>query len=228
VLVLLGALVATFFIFAAVGMRFALRAREVRVPDVIGRPVAEATDAMAGAGLTLRVDEVRRADLKVPEGHIVQQDPPPGVEARRQRTVRVWLSTGPRAASVPPLVGQTERTARIRLDQDGLSVGALTEIRSPDYPSDAVVAQAPPPETRGDKVYLLINRGEQATSFVMPDVIGVDGNRAAALLRSHGLRVSLVGQQPYPGIPAGTVVRQDPPGGFQVAPSDPIAIEVSR
>ena len=45
-----------------------------------------------------------------------EQDPAPGVEGRRQRTIRVWVSSGPLTTIVPALVGQTERTARIRLD----------------------------------------------------------------------------------------------------------------
>jgi beta-lactam-binding protein with PASTA domain len=61
----------------------------------------------------------------------------------------------------------------------------------------------------------------------MPDLIGMDGERAAAALRSKGFRVSIVGSQPYPGVPSGTVVRQQPAGGFQVAAADAISIEVS-
>jgi len=63
---------------------------------------------------------------------------------------------------------------------------------------------------------------------VMPDVIGMEGERAAQALRARGFRVAIVGSQPYPGVPAGTIVRQQPAGGFQVAPSDTISIEVSR
>jgi len=37
-----------------------------------------------------------------------------------------------------------------------------------------------------------------------------------------------VGDHPYPGVPAGIVLRQSPQGGFQVAPGDPISLEVSR
>jgi beta-lactam-binding protein with PASTA domain len=75
---------------------------------------------------------------------------------------------------------------------------------------------------------LLINRGEQAANFVMPDVIGMEGERVAQTLRSRGFRVAIVGSQPYPGVPAGTVVRQLPAGGFKVGPADTISIEVSR
>jgi beta-lactam-binding protein with PASTA domain len=62
----------------------------------------------------------------------------------------------------------------------------------------------------------------------MPDVIGVDGDRAADTLRRQGFRVSIVGAQPYAGVPPGTVVRQHPAGGFRVGASDAISLEVSR
>jgi eukaryotic-like serine/threonine-protein kinase len=227
-LLLVAALAATYVLFAALSMRVALRTREVQVPDLVGRGVHEATQALGNLGLSLRVDENRRPDNRVPSGRIMQQDPPAGVQARRQRSIRVWLSAGTRAAVVPALVGQTERTARIRLEQDGLNVEAVTVFRSPEYQADAVVAQNPPPSARADAVSLLVNRGEQTASYVMPDLIGVNGDRAAEVLRARGFRVSIVGQQPYPGVPTGTVVRQQPAGGFQLGPSDAISLEVSR
>jgi serine/threonine-protein kinase len=227
-LLLVGALAATFVVFAAIAMRAALRAREVQVPQLVGSTVNDASQALADLGLTLRLDPNQRPDDRIPAGRIMQQDPAPGAQARRQRTIRVWVSAGARATTVPPLVGQTERTARIRLVQDGLEVATVSEFRSPDYAADAVVAQDPAPAARAPRVSVLLNRGEQATTYVMPDLIGMNGDRAAEALRRRGFRVSIVGSQPYPGVPAGTVVRQQPAGGFSVGPADAISIEVSR
>lgn len=227
-LVLVGALAATYLLFAAVAMRVALRAREVQVPDLVGRTVNDASQTLSGLGLALRVDDNRKSDPRVPTDRIMQQEPPPGVQARRQRTVRVWISAGARSTTVPELVGQTERTARIRAEQDGLEIGPISEFRSPEYPTDAIVAQQPPPSTRSSRVSLLVNRGEQAATFVMPDLIGVSGDRASEVLRARGFRVTIVGQQPYPGVPPGVVVRQQPVGGFQVGPWDAISLEVSQ
>ena len=39
----------------------------------------------------------------------------------------------------------------------------------------------------------------------MPDLIGVNGDRAADILRSRGFRVAVVGSNPYPGVAAGIV-----------------------
>jgi serine/threonine-protein kinase len=227
-LVLAGALAATFLVFAGVAMRVALRAREVEVPNLVGLSPNDAAVLLEAEGLTLRSDPNQRADDKVPAGSIMQQDPAAGLPARRQRTIRVWISSGPRSTTIPALVGQTERTARIRLEQDGLNVAAVSEFRSTEYPADAVVAQDPAPSSRAPQVSLLLNRGEQATAFVMPDVIGMNGELAAEAMRRRGLRVSIVGSQPYAGVPPGTVVRQQPEGGFRVAPADAISLEVSR
>jgi beta-lactam-binding protein with PASTA domain len=227
-LLLVGALAATFVLFALLAMRVALRAREVQVPDMIGVTMANASQAAAVLGLSLRLDPNQRADENVPAGSVMQQEPAPGALARRQRTVRVWVSSGAHATTVPALVGQTERTARIRLEEDGLELAAVSEFRSPDYPADAVVAQDPAPAALAPSVSVLLNRGEQATTYVMPDLIGTSGELASDALRTRGFRVSIVGSQPYQGVPPGTVVRQQPAGGFRVGPADSISLEVSR
>jgi serine/threonine-protein kinase len=226
-----GALVLTYFLFAAAAMRLALKTRDAVVPPLNGKSINEASAALTAAGLNLRVEEARRVDASVPAGKIISQDPQPGVKTRRERSVKVWVSGGPRAASVPALVGESERTAQLRAQQDGLQLASMAEIRSGDYPAGTIVAQNPPPKVTtptGARIALLVNRGERGQTYVMPDLIGVNGDRAADLLRGRGFRVSVVGDHPYPGVPAGIVIRQNPQGGFQIAPSDPISLEVSR
>jgi beta-lactam-binding protein with PASTA domain len=91
-----------------------------------------------------------------------------------------------------------------------------------------VVAQDHPPGSRAKRIGVVVNRGERTTGYVMPDLIGAAGDAALDVLRSHGLRVSVVAQQPYPGVPSGIVLRQFPAAGFQVTPDQPISLEVSR
>jgi serine/threonine-protein kinase len=174
------------------------------------------------------VDDSRRPDPKIAAGRVVSQDPAAGSTARPQRSIRVLLSAGAHAAAVPGLIGETERAAQLRLSQDGLALSAVSEIRSPAYPSDVVVAQDPAPRGVGAAVTLLVNRADRGVNYVMPDLIGVNGDRSAEILRGHGFRVAVVGTTPYPGIASGIVVRQSPQAGFQIAPGEPISLEVSR
>src|ERR1051325_8250314 len=83
-------------LFFGVALRVALRAREVEVPSLVGKSVADASEALGAIDLTMKIDPVRRADPKIPANRIMQQDPPAGAAARTQRSIRVWLSGGPR------------------------------------------------------------------------------------------------------------------------------------
>jgi eukaryotic-like serine/threonine-protein kinase len=197
------------------------------VPDLRGRTVSEATATLSESGVRLRVEELRRLDPKIPAGRIVLQEPGAGTPVRRQRSLKVWLSAGARLATAPELEGQTARAAELRLREGGFEV-LRAEIRSADYPAETVVAQHPAAGAAAERVALLVNRGERGLTYVMPDLIGVNGDRAADVLRARGFRVAVVGEQPYPGVPAGVVIRQFPQGGFQIAPGEAISLEVSR
>ena len=225
---LVGAMVATFFVFAAIAMRVAVRALEIRVPELVGKPVDQARAQATDLGLVVRVDEARRPDAKIPAGHVLGQDPAPGSTARRQRSMRLWVSSGPRVVVAPNLIGESERAAQIRLTQDGVTAAVVSEIRDRDYAPDVVIAQDPPANVTTSEVRLLVNRGEDRASYVMPDLIGVSAARAADLLRAKGFRVSIGSQQSAPGIPPGIVIRQIPAGGYQVHPGDAISLEVSQ
>jgi hypothetical protein len=231
-LVLLGgALLLTYFLFAAAAMRLAIKTRDVVVPPLMGKTVSEAAAVLAPAGLNLKVEETRRVDATAAAGTIISQDPQPGANTRRERSVKVWISAGARATSVPALIGESERTAQLRAQQDGMQLASMAEIRSADYTAGSIVAQNPPPKKAmpgGGRMTLLVNRGERGETYVMPDLIGVNGDRAADLLRARGFRVSVVGDHPYPGVPGGIVLRQSPQGGFQFGVGDPISLEVSR
>lgn len=226
-LLLLAGLGITFAAFFLTAFRVTNRAREVKVPDLQGLTVAAATSRLAETGLTLKV-ESRRPDPKVPVDHVLAQEPEAGAVLRRQRTVRVRVSEGQRDPIVPAVVGQAERTAEIVLAQAQIAIGGRAEIRDGEYPAGAVVAQDPPEKARASQVQLLVNRGEGHETYVMPDVIGTPSTRVVDLLRRRGFRVSVSAEAPYPGLPAGTVVRQRPQPGFQVGTEDPVVLEVSR
>lgn len=227
-LLLGGALLLTYVLFAAAAMRLALKTREVVVPLLAGKTVNEATSTLATVGLNLKVEEGRRADPKVPAGQVLLQEPQAGVRTRRERSVKVWVSAGPRSMIVPALAGESERTAQLKVKQEGLELKTGAEIRSAEYPAGTIVAQWPGPKSTAGQVALLVNRGERGSSYVMPDLIGVNGDRAADLLRNRGFRVAVVGEHPYPGVPSGIVLRQNPQAGFQISPGEPISLEVSR
>jgi len=217
----------TFGAFFLTGMRVANRAREVHVPDIKGKSVADATRILAGVGLVMKV-EVRRPDPSMPADHVLYQEPDPGSVLRRQRAVRVRVSEGTRSPVIPAVIGQPERTAELMLAQDNLTIADRAEIRSTRYAAGTIVAQDPPAEGRSPKISLLVNQGESGVRFVMPDLIGANAGRVVDILRRRQFRVTVGAEVPYPGLPSGVVIRQTPQAGFQVDYGDAIVLEVSR
>lgn len=227
-MLLLGGLGATYVVFLLASLRVATTAREVTVPDLRGASLAAATDMTEAIGITIVIDPLKRPDDTLPPDHVISQEPAAGTVIRRQRPVRVRLTAAVAAAVVPAVTGESERAAQIRLTQDRITVTHVAEIFSTSYSPGLIVAQDPPAKSEATGVALLVNRGEAAMTYVMPDLIGTAGARVADLLRRRLFRVTILGEVPYPGLPAGTVVRQTPQAGFQIAPGDPITLEVSR
>ena len=227
-LLLVGGLLLTFGAFFLAGLRVTSRAREVAVPNLAGRSVTEAKTMLADMGLELRVEEQRRPDKSVPADHVLWQDPPAGETVRRQRAIKVRLSDGLRAPAVSAVTNLPERTAEMTLTSDRLTIGYRAEIRSTDYAPGVVVAQDPPAQQRADKINLLVNRGDGNRDFVVPDLIGTLGTKAADVLRSLNFRIAVTSEIPYPGLPPGIVVRQTPQPGFRIGSGETITLEVSK
>jgi serine/threonine-protein kinase len=200
----------------------------VQVPDLQGKSVAEASAVLTGAGLILRVEEPRRPDRVIPADHILSQEPQAGAVLRRQRSVRVRVSDGARDPVVPVLTDLPERTAEVTLAAVQVAVGTRAEIRSIAYRPGVVVAQDPEGGGRSATANLLINRGDSAVSYVVPDLIGTLGVRAVEALRTMNFRVAVTAEVAYPGLPSGVVVRQLPLPGFRLRPHESIALEVTR
>ncbi len=227
-LVLGVALVATFGVFFLATLGVASRAREVKVPNLAGTTSTQAKALLASAGLELVTDPVRRADLTIPADHVITQEPSAGTVLRRGRTVRVRVSDGARMPALPDLIGLSENDAQAKLTPDHIQVSATTEIRSGDLAADRIVAQDPPARSMSRTVGVLVNRGAQGVTYVMPDLIGTPENRVTELLRARGFRVAVVGYAAYPGLGGGIIIRQSPQAGFQIPPGEAISLEVSR
>lgn len=225
---LVGALGVTYGLTAYAGLQLSLKSREVSAPDLRGLTPAEATEALVAVGLNARIESLRRIHPAIESGRIAEQEPRPGRPTRLRRDVKLWLSSGPNAGELPSLIGESQTLATERLVEDLFTLQEIAEIKSNRYPTDTVVAQDPPPYRNEEIVSILVNAGERGRTYVMPNLIGVSGNDAANILRDLGFRVTVVGNHPYPGIPAGIVIRQAPSSGFQVSQGESISLEVSQ
>jgi beta-lactam-binding protein with PASTA domain len=225
---LLTALFATAGLSAVATMRAVLASQEVIVPNLSGQRVAEASAMAAQAGLQLRV-EGKRHDSRVPRDHVGTQEPAPGTVLKAYRSVRVWLSLGPRRLEVPDVESGSLRAARLALNQAQVPLGRVVEVDYP-APEGTVVMQRPPAgqtDAIGPGVSLLVSRGPGGKNHLMPDLIGRRGPAVLRSLELAGWKTS-VRYRTYPGVAAGIVLRQRPASGHPIGPRASVALEISK
>ena len=198
------ALLAVVALAAGITLRLALHAGEVRIPELSGLTVPEASDAALHSGLDLNIEN-KFYSTTVPAGRILSQAPAAGSEVRKGWQVRVTESLGPQQVTIPNVVGEPIREASMDLRRDTLDLGTLAHLDAPGD-VDLVLAQTPPPDAGVDqpRVNLLLSSSasDAAASFVMPSFVGmsyINANRAAIAL---GLRVATIGGMPATPSPA--------------------------
>ena len=193
---------------AGITLRLALHTGEVRIPELSGLTVSEASDAALHSGLDLNIEN-KFYSTTIPAGRILSQAPAAGSEVRKGWQVRVTESLGPQQVSIPDVVGEPMRQASMDLRRVQLDLGTLAHFAAPGDP-DLVLAQTPPPNAGLDqpRVNLLLSSeaGDATAAFVMPSFVGMaytNANRAAIAL---GLRVATIGGIPANPAPAPSAV----------------------
>jgi serine/threonine-protein kinase len=224
-------LAAVFLGGAWIAFQRSIVGRSVPVPELVGKPLADATRIAHDAGL--KVDEqVGRArnDDRIPRNLVLSQDPEAGSLAKPSQAIRVVLSLGARELRVPDLAGLPPRAAAMRLAQDNLQLGPVSWYR--DAASRVgIVAQDPEPDATAEKdtgVSVLTNRGLPETRYVMPDLIGRDAEQARARLEMYGFRVGSARFESYEGVPPNTILKQFPIAGAPLSTREVVSVTVSR
>lgn len=153
------------------GFRYYLAVGETLVPSVVGLPEGQALEQLAAAGLRGQVI-ARQYDASVPAGQVMAQDPGPNQRVRRGRVVALTVSQGARLVRVPSVIGETERNARLILENANLKVAADTlKVYHPSIPAGSVVDQNPPANTQqpeGTEVRLIISKGPGTPVYHRP------------------------------------------------------------
>jgi len=200
------------------------------VPDLGEKTLEEARQRAHDLGLEVFVDEPGVFSTIVEPGAIAHQAPPPGFHVKSGSAVTVRISLGGKTIEVPDVRENSLNSAQREVERAGLIPGLHARVQG-EGAADRVIATGPPvgenvaPITPVD---LLVNTAPQRQQWVMPSLISQPLNRVERFCRLNRLRLGRAREVNYPGIPSGLVLRQYPPAGSPVAPSEIITVWVSR
>lgn len=199
----------------------------VAVPSVTGLTQSSAVAAITNAGLLLGT-VTTQSSASVAAGHVIAQDPPGGASAAAGSLINLVVSSGPALVTVPSVLGLTQSAATTSIVTAGLTVGTITSQHSASVPVGGVVSQNPPggaSVTVGTTVNLVISSGPALVA--VPNVVGLSQSAAASAITNAGLTLGTVTQEPSTTVPVGTVIRQSPAAGTNLATGSAVTMVVS-
>jgi eukaryotic-like serine/threonine-protein kinase len=198
---------------------------QVEVPEVVGKPLDEATQILANAGFRWTTKRVFSPD--VPEGEVTKQNPKPGEQAEKGASIALTVSKGQELAAVPDVLQQTRQSAESELTSAGFVPEAV--LVDSDSPQGLVVAQDPDPGTevpKGETVQISVSNGPQTTT--VPDVLDQDQASAESELEAAGFKVRVVREDTADPTQDGVVTDQSPAPGLEAQPGSRVTISVGR
>ena len=160
----------------------------IAVSSVEGSLYDDAAATLAAQDLlVLRVYE--KSDT-VPEGVVIRQEPPAGTQVSPNTPITLYVSSGATEVMVPSLVGQTEASAVMLIEAQGLTVGTITVVSSANVPEGTVVASDPVANAKlplGSVVNLVLSDG----TVQIPDVRNLDVVEARNILTAPTIGYSV-------------------------------------
>jgi serine/threonine-protein kinase len=202
---------------------------EVRVPDLLDRPIDLAVAAAADCGL--RVEVLREESHPVaPVGTVVTQHPPAGDTVRQGRPVLVVVSAGPPAGGVPLLAGLGVKQAGSTLQRESYRLGRTVRVRDGGGVADVVVMQSPPAGTRlrkGEPVGFALSVPAPMPSFLMPDLRGFVMPLAREAVEAAGCVAAAPRYERDSSLPYNTVIAQSPPPGARIYRGESVELVAS-
>jgi len=147
-----------------VNLTISLGVRMVTVPNVIGFTEREARLQLENANLRVLSDSLTVYHPTIPEGSVVEQNPPGNTKQPEGTQVRLIISKGtePQFILVPNLVGLTLTEAQQQLAAAKLEQGTLTYRRCEEFMPGIVIEQDPGPGSnilQGSAVSLVVSQG---------------------------------------------------------------------
>jgi beta-lactam-binding protein with PASTA domain/aminoglycoside phosphotransferase (APT) family kinase protein len=137
---------------------------DVTVPDVVGRKIDDARDALEDVGLEVAVTS--RPDERIDRDTVISQSPAGRTQAPRGSTVELVVSSGTPQVTVPALGNVPEDEAARILRDAGFSVDRAL-ASSPTVPEGRVIRTEPAqgtPLERGATVTLIVSSGPPVTT----------------------------------------------------------------
>ena len=202
---------------------FTVSGESVVVPNVMGKSLTDAVALLDTSHLDYQVLE-SIYDKDHPEGTVLRQTPMPDSQVKSGRIVNLTISKGIELKQVPMVVGATERTAVVQLQNDSFEVKVVIE-QSATIAEGTVIRQEPESFKRipvGSEIVITVSGGLEKVK--VPDVRGLTVAEAQTSLEAVGLKLGDVSIVADPTKPQWLITTQQPSPDIELQKGSPVHV----
>jgi serine/threonine-protein kinase len=196
-----------------------------KVPSTAGLTGTAAEEKLEEAGFKTKAESVHSKDVE--EGLVLKSEPSGGETATKGSTVVLKVSSGPKLAKVPVVVGSQRSLAVQQIRGRGFTP-SVEEVES-KQPEGQVIRQAPSAGSQlppGSTVSITVSKGEEKATA--PNVIGKERAEAVEAVREAGLKPVVQEQETEVPSQVGRVTDQFPPPNSELKPGSTVTLVVGK
>lgn len=173
-----------YFVFKSLG-----GGSDATVPNIVGMKQDEAKTLVESNNLKFVVTGTEKSTE--PEGTVLKCYPDEGTKVKANTEVRVSISGGTAASSIPNVSNMNLTDAKKSIVDAGFKVGTITYQPSSSLQKDVVISQSPDPSSTSTAttIDLVVSSGPEQKYSTVPDLHGKTIEQANALLANVGLKL---------------------------------------
>ena len=199
---------------------------EIQVPDVTGKSLSDAQNALVKAGFVVGNTTEENSDT-VESGKVARQDPQGGKNAKKGSTVNLVISKGADTVSVPDITGLTPSRASKVASELGFSISQSGAQASDTVEEGVIISQtlvAGTKAAKGSTIGYIISSGKKTIS--VPNVVGNSWSGAKSTIEGLGLVTNKV-EEYSSTVAKGNVISTNPSAGSSVNSGATVTVTVS-
>jgi beta-lactam-binding protein with PASTA domain len=219
-----------FFLAVFSTVSLLVKGDEVTAPDLLGKPLRDAYAIAAQKGIYLKKVVGDFGGAYAPNT-VVNQFPAPETRVKGKSVVKIFVASEVGQTVVPLLIALSQKESEALLKKSKLKKGYSAFITAADVMPDCIISQSLPAGSRiaeGSAIDLLISKGGESRSFIMPDLIGKEAVKVLVFFENQGLKISKIEEVSYFGLKPGIILKQFPSPGFEISAKNLIGIQVSK
>ncbi len=200
---------------------------QVKVPQITGMSVADATAALKAAGLTLGKQSNDPTTDATKVGTVTATTPKSGTDVKGGSAVDVTVGVKQTVVKVPDVTGKNQADAAAALQAAGLQ--PATQDVDGTQPQGTVVSTTPAGGQNvapNSTVTMSVSKGNQQPTI--PGVRGQSENQAKQTLKQAGFTNITVQDFPTDQAADGTAIGTNPGEGSQADPNQQIILGIAR